>query len=86
MMQSSAAALSTAPVSLPLAFHRDLDGTREGYKCSSDIVEPSLCSVHSPMPRVSRLSANGKGNNKVKSRSLHISHGIYLTAEKNPRF
>ena len=38
------------------------------------------------LPRVSRqscLSANDKGDNKMEPGAVHISLGIYLTAEKN---
>ena len=39
------------------------------------------------LPRVSsqsRLSANDKGDNEVKPRTVHRSHGIYLRVEENP--
>ena len=36
------------------------------------------------MQRVSRQSANDKGDNEVKSGAVHRSPGICLTAEENP--
>ena len=35
------------------------------------------------LPRISRLSANGKGDNEMIPGTVHRSHGIYLTAEGN---
>ena len=36
-----------------------------------------------PLPRVSRLSANDKGDNEMIPGTVHISPAIYLTAEEN---
>ena len=37
-----------------------------------------------PLARVSRRSANDKGDNEVKPGAVHRSPGICLTAEENP--
>ena len=43
-----------------------------------------LANDHLPREsRQSRLSANGKVDNEVKPGTVHISPGIYLTAEEN---
>ena len=37
-----------------------------------------------PLPRVSRLSANGKGDNETIPGAAHRTPGIYFKAEENP--
>ena len=37
------------------------------------------------LPRVSRQSANDKGDNEMIPEAVHRSHGIYHIAEESPR-